>query len=357
MVEGKFIAPDYLKISLPRNPRLAPWIQAVDLGDNRLQLRGAEHAFTIQHPLFIEIFNFLQPLLSGTHSQATLIKKTKGQYLPDTVLFVLKLLRANGALQEGAIPPSKLLTKKALKHFDPQIQFLSHFTQDPVQVFTQLQSAHILILGSPLFSEIIKTSLTSAGFKNLKTLDVELGEPNSKSRDLQKILNPKTHSWDLVIACQEGMAINFFTKINTLSQKLGLRWIPISVSGTTGLLGPTIIPLQSACYTCLQSRIAANAPDLTGHVEYQKLLQSNPLPTNEGIMIPLLSTLASQAALEAIRLITGLTQPQTINRLFEFKITTPIPQSHQVFRVPRCRDCHESVPRQAVWDFKTLSTQ
>lgn len=357
MAEGNLIAPNYLKISLPRYPRLAPWIKVIDLGDNRLQLRGAEHAFTIQHPLFINIFQFLQPHLSGSHSQATLIKKTKGKFLPDTVLFVLKLLRANGVLQEGITQNSKPFTKKSLAQLEPKIQFLSHFTENPIQALSQIQNANILIFGSKFFSKIIKDSFSSAGFNNLKALDSRSGKTTIKLESLEKSLTPKKEPWDLVIACQEGLATPFFTQLNTFSQKNGFRWISLAVSGTTGLLGPTIIPGQSACYTCIQTRITANSQDPNSHKRYQDFLKSELTTGDEGVMPPLLSLLADQATLEAIRLITGLMPAQTINRLFEFKISTPIPKGHQVFRVPRCPDCHPSFSRQAVWDYQTLSTQ
>ncbi len=357
MAEGKFLVPDHLKISLPRNPRLAPWVRELELGDNRLQLRGADHTFTLQHPLFIDIFRFLQPLLTGRHTQQALLKKSRGKYLPDTVLFVLRLLRANGMLQEGAPQSAKSISKKERTQLEPQIQFLSHFTTDPDQVLLQLQNANLQIIGSPQLTNKIVASLKSAGFKKIKPTRLGSKIKLSQSGKIEKAITTNKNPIDLLIACQESQAIPFFSIINALAQEKKFRWLPISVSGTTGMMGPTIIPSQTACYTCLHSRIAANVPNLESHLNYHLVLASDSAPENEGVMPPLLSLLADQATLESIRLITGLTPPQTIQRLFEFKISSPIPLSHQVFRVPRCQDCHPPAPRPAIWDYKTLSKQ
>ncbi len=65
MVENTSASVDYVTVPLPRKPRLAPWVTLVDLGDNRMQLRGAEFSFTLNHPLFIETFQSVHTLLDG----------------------------------------------------------------------------------------------------------------------------------------------------------------------------------------------------------------------------------------------------------------------------------------------------
>ena len=65
MAEGTSASVDYITVPLPVKPRLAPWVTLVDLGDNRMQLRGAEFSFTLQHPLFIGTFQSVQSLLDG----------------------------------------------------------------------------------------------------------------------------------------------------------------------------------------------------------------------------------------------------------------------------------------------------
>src|SRR5207247_462851 len=55
------------RVELPRRPRLAPWVTPVELGDGRLQLRGAELAATLRHPFLVDVYRAIEPLLDGRH--------------------------------------------------------------------------------------------------------------------------------------------------------------------------------------------------------------------------------------------------------------------------------------------------
>ena len=101
MVEKTYTPVDYLNVSLPRRPRLAPWAFLVNLGDDRLQFRGAEFNFTLHNITFVEAFYEIQPLLNGNHSPEEISSSSQKKFLPTTILFLLKILRANGLLQEA----------------------------------------------------------------------------------------------------------------------------------------------------------------------------------------------------------------------------------------------------------------
>ena len=112
---GDIISPrtEYIEISIPKRPLISPWITVVDIGDRRLQFRGAEFLFTLRHPLFVEIFDKIKLLLDGGHTVDEISFAVDPSILPTTVIFLLKILRAHGILQEGDLPlPSGLTSKK-----------------------------------------------------------------------------------------------------------------------------------------------------------------------------------------------------------------------------------------------------
>src|SRR5687768_4431475 len=86
----------FAALSLPERPRLAPWINAIDLGDDRLQLRTAESAYTLTHPLLIRVFRAIQPLLDGRHTADEIVSALEPECLPTTAIFLLKLLSGKG---------------------------------------------------------------------------------------------------------------------------------------------------------------------------------------------------------------------------------------------------------------------
>jgi len=343
---------DFVTIPLPKNPRLAPWISLVNLGDDRIQLRGAEFSFTLRHKLFVEVLQCIHPMLDGAHTLDEIVSSGGQKFLPTTITFLLKILRANGALQEGLVEASSSLSTEDLHKFEPQIQFLSHFTADPVNTLALMQRSQIAVMGSTSIKTWIKNAFIVTGFTPL--LDIEIPNINliEDSQPSRKALVNQLKDVDYLIACHDSIGHSFFEGINALCLETGTRWMHVAIEGTTGLMGPTIIPHQSACYVCYEDRCAANVPDLESQRIYKSQQRSG--NNNEGIYDPLWSILAGQTALEVARVVSGFAPPQTIGRLYEFKVTTPVVVGHDVFRLPRCSVCNARGPKNQAWDLTSL---
>ena len=352
MTEETSATVDYITVPLPQKPRLAPWITLVDLGDDRLQLRGAEYSFTLQHPLFIEIFQVVHPLLDGQRTVEEIVSSRDPKYLPTTITFLLKMLRANGALQEGVVSPPPPLTSEFLKKHESQVQFLSHFVLDPVGTLAQLHQVRVALIGSDSIRKRIQQSLLSMGFSS----PTEIEEPSKKVEFdpslLQKEVIGQLKEVDFLIACQDTTDFQFFEAINRACLETQTRWMHVSISGTRGILGPTIIPRQTACYTCYDKRLASNILELQDHLAYQKQTE---LSKSEGFLSPLWSTLAEQVSLEMARIISGFAPSQTFGRLYEFDATSPMVENHDVLRLPRCPSCNLREPKRETWDLMSLN--
>ncbi len=343
---------DYVTVSLPRKPRLAPWVTLVDLGDNRMQLRGAEFSLTLQHPLFIETFQSVHPLLDGQRTVEEIVASSDPKYLPTTITFLLKMLRANGILQEGVISPPPPLTPENLKEHENLLQFFSHFVLDPVGTLAQLHQAQVALLGSDSIKDRIQQGLQSMGFGSLVEIEGLSKKTDYDSSQLHKEIIRQLEGVDFLIACQDTTDHRFFQTLNAVCLETQTRWMHVTISGTKGLMGPTIIPHQSACYMCYDKRLASNASELQDYLAYQK--QTGP-SKNEGFLNPLWSTLAEQVTLEVARIISGFAPPRTIGRLYEFEATTPMVEGHDVLRLPRCPACNLKEPKREPWDLISLN--
>jgi thiazole/oxazole-forming peptide maturase SagC family component len=352
MAEDTSVMADYVTVPLPRKPRLAPWVSLVDLGDNRMQLRGAEFFFTLQHPLFIETFQSVHNLLDGQRTVEEIVASRDPKYLPTTITFLLKMLRANGVLQEGVVSPPPPLTPEHLEESESQIQFFSHFVLNPVDTLALLHQARVALIGSDLIKNRIQQSLTGVGFDSPKEVENLSKKTAYDPSQLHKELISQLQGVDILIACQDTTDNKFFQTLNSACLETQTRWMHVAVSGTKGLMGPTIIPHQSACYVCYDTRMASNASELQGYRAYQK--QSTP-PKNEGLISPLWSTLAEQVTLEVARIVSGFAPPKTIGRLYEFDATTPLVEEHDVLRLPRCPACNLKEPKREAWDITSLN--
>lgn len=352
MAEDPSTAVDYVTVPLPQKPRLAPWVTLVDLGENRLQLRGAEFSFTLKHPLFIETFQSLHNLLDGQRTVDEIVAARDPKYLPTTVTFLLKILRANGILQEGIVPPPPALTPEFLKKHESQIQFFSHFVLDPIGTLAQLHQARVVLIGSDRIRKRIQQGLLSMGFGSLTEIQGLNEKTELDPSQLHKEVVGQLKEVDCLIACQDTTGFRSFEAINEACLETQTRWMHVSISGTKGVMGPTIVPWQSACYVCYEKRLASNAPELESYLAYQKQVDSS---KSEGILNPLWSTLAEQVVLEMARIVSGFAPPKTIGRLYEFEATTPLAEGHDVLRLPRCPACNLKEPKREAWDLLSLS--
>ena len=261
---------DYVTVQLPQKPRLAPWVTLVDLGDSRMQLRGAEFSLTLQHPLFIETFQSVQTLLDGQRTVEEILSARDPKYLPTTITFLLKMLRANGVLQEGAVSPPSPLTPENLAENESLVQFFSHYVLDPVATLALLQQARVVLIGSDSMTSQVRKSLTSMGFGSLKEIEGLSKKAAYDPSQFHKEVIDQLKEADFLIACKDTTDHRFFQTINTVCFETQTRWMHVSFNGTKGIMGPTIVPYQSACYVCYDKRLASNTLDLQGHLAYQK---------------------------------------------------------------------------------------
>jgi bacteriocin biosynthesis cyclodehydratase domain-containing protein len=329
-----------MAVSLPTKPRLAPWIAMVDLGDNRLQLRSAELTFTFAHPFFADIFRTVEPLLDGRHTVEQIALAGGPDVLPTTVIFVLKMLGAHGVLHEGEIPQP--LSAEELTHWDRQIRFIGHFLPDPLSAHVVLRQSCVALLATSGLKDTVRQALESLGIG--ETIDA--GPPTVQNAGTIAAIKRA----DLLIVCLESPGFSIFETVNTACLEHDIRWLRAAIQGTTVQLGPTIVPGQTACYTCYDLRARSHVADLDGFMAYRDLVARQDVSPDEGALAPLWSVLAGQIALEVARILTGFAPPTTIGRFYELDARGPGAVAHDVLRLPRCPSCGSRQPVGAVWD-------
>ncbi len=336
----KFI--QYAQTPLPSRPQLAPWISAIDIGDGRLHLRGAELVVPLLHPLFVETFYVIKPLLNGKHSIEKITAAGGEKILPTTIEFFLKMLSSNGLLQEGQ---STSEVDNENSEIEDLRQFFSHYTQNPNGMISALHKTRLAVIGEGQ----LKSSLITFASKNQITsiMDISVNELNNPK------LETKFKKVDLILACSENPDYSFFEKINELCLKTGIRWMRIAVEGTSAFVGPTIIPYQTACFHCYMKRALSNSTAPEELTAYQNHFQKNDVPQNEGILPTFLDLVANETILEIVRIITGFVPPATIGRFIQ---TSPkfIRSEHDIFRLPRCSVCRARTNHQEIWNLDSL---
>jgi bacteriocin biosynthesis cyclodehydratase domain-containing protein len=145
--------------------------------------------------------------------------------------------------------------------------------------------------------------------------------------------------------------------LNRLSLHHGFPWVQAAADGPFLLVGPTFLPLRSACYECLEGRVAMNLREGASYENYKRALAAGhtaaataPLDRVLGAM------LASHTAFEALNFaLTGASF--TIGKLLAIYLPTMEFTFNEVLRLPGCRACGprpESDDRELYFELTTI---
>ena len=124
----------------------------------------------------------------------------------------------------------------------------------------------------------------------------------------------------------------------------------VSIEGTSAILGPTVVPSQTACYSCYDRRLFSNNSEPEHYSAYKNQVNQTLGSIDNGFFPPLWSLLGSYAAIEAAKIISGFAPPATIGRFYKIQGMVPSVVGHEVLRVPRCPACGSKSPRQDPWN-------
>jgi ribosomal protein S12 methylthiotransferase accessory factor len=145
---------------------------------------------------------------------------------------------------------------------------------------------------------------------------------------------------DFVLCCLDPGLASVIEELNRAALAQRIPWCSARASAFEGVVGPTVIPYETACYRCYRERAAACRDDPAEALAELDRPEENDedrsryrenLPFGAGIVGQLL-------ALQAFQALTGLT-PATRGRILVVDLLTSALGSHVVLRKPWCPDC------------------
>ena len=200
-----------------------------------------------------------------------------------------------------------------------QIAFFSRATIDGSTVQAALSQARVVLVGDGAVAEHTATGVNAAGMRSVRLGASDFSVDTAAGAAC-------------VLVSLDSPSPAVLETVNSASLKGGWPWIPGRIELGVGMIGPTVIPGQSACYRCFELRRQAN-------------LTSQPAshPAAEGDAAaaagPLAACVGSLLALEAVRLVSGFAQPQSIGRIMLLDFFAPEISSRRILRLPNCPDC------------------
>ena len=131
--------------------------------------------------------------------------------------------------------------------------------------------------------------------------------------------------------------------INRASLDLGIPAIYAQSMGHIALVGPMVLPGDTACYMCYRMRSLACAEDFSEVMTYEEFLDRMKRPAlHERAVLPTTTAyVASLMALEILKHLLSLSQPSLANKVLEFDAFSLQTATHNVLQKPDCPVCSE----------------
>jgi bacteriocin biosynthesis cyclodehydratase domain-containing protein len=156
---------------------------------------------------------------------------------------------------------------------------------------------------------------------------------------------------DVVLVCQDSPAVTVYREVNEAALRERVRWLRASLEGFEAYLGPCVLPFETACYTCYESRLKGNWPYYEENLAFEESLSSGCARPDYGCSPAAAGFVGNLAALEVLKLLTGFSYPVTCGKMWVFSVDTFEARAHTVLKLPRCPSCGFTAdsPARAQW--------
>ena len=158
--------------------------------------------------------------------------------------------------------------------------------------------------------------------------------------DAGGILQASSGNWDLILVTLPGDDLRSLRAAARYGHAAGRTSLYGHIEGLDAVLGPGVVPGQTACWDCCRLRLLANAdqPE-TAHDLQAALLAASPPARDRTYLAPMAATLGHLMALEAVKIVADYTRSGLIGRLRTQNLVTLESEQHRVIRMPWCETC------------------
>jgi adenylyltransferase/sulfurtransferase len=261
--------------------------------------------------------------------------------------------------------------------YESQESFFSQAGHDRDAIQENLARARVVVVGGGVVGSHALFSLADSGVGTLRILDatrveesnlsgnallraddvgrsrgsalkerVEQRNPHIRTEELEADVFSATElksilaESDCALVCLDAPAPTLVDAVNEAALQSGTRWMIGQIYRGVGLVGPTVIPRQSPCYRCYELRRNANLADYEETMKYERRLREMTGIRSDCVAPgPLAAAVAAFVALDALRLLTAASYPQTVGRILHLDFFNMDLTLHRILRFPNCPAC------------------
>jgi adenylyltransferase/sulfurtransferase len=346
-----------------------------DLGDEFLLFDSERRKVKLKGRLFREFVRSVVPLLDGSRTLGEIQAEVADLFAAEDLANCLGLLVEHNLIQdaEADTTPEDVASDMA-----PQLNFFQEMELEPHQVQRKLGAAIVAVwgLGGPGAS--VAMALAASGVGGLRCVDalpvsrtdphlIPTFAPSEVGRNRAEVIRaniaerfPRVNAVavsdqitddahalriiegvDVVVCCADAGMATYAYILNRACLKARIPWTSCAVSGFEGIVGPTVVPHETACYLCYKMRAvacSANPEDELAHVRRLDRRKRDDSDRRENYSFAV-GAIGHLMGLEAVKCLTGIAEPSALGRIVILDFLTLACRSHTVLRMPWCPAC------------------
>lgn len=340
--------------------RLSPFMAVIPVGSGFL-LRSDLKSFALTGDGVAAFVRRALPLLDGEHDAESIVDALP-DFDRDSTLAVLADLERIGVVETSRPSPD---SANELQH-GTLAGFFRYWSLDSAPMNAAIENAHIVIVGLNDSAAIACEQLVRAGVGRLSVLDApsqrrrKRGGRWTASRLLNRLRKVRSRSvistgatriengvLDLPFADVTLLLVTLavddlqlLDAVARTAQDRKIRYMVAHVDGLSAMLGPVVIPGETACWECLRRRVLANQSNVDESATLQSALLSGESAARRSLALPgTASVLGGLISLEAIKVISGYAPSMLVGRQLELSLVTYEAKMHSIVRLPWCPVC------------------
>ncbi len=325
--------------NLPLHPKLKRGFAVVPIADGIVLLRSADRSLVLRGEAATEVVPRLCPLLDGNRTVAEIAAAFEDVAAPVIEQAV------------GVFAERDLLEEVNEAALEPDLElgaFFAVLNNNSIDA-EAMRKGHVLIIGGQnegklTLGRLYREALSRTGVGSLTEAPAEADLPWG---------NLVGANCDLVMFLPDRPLLPAREAVHKACLEAGVK---LSTAGflnsTTLVVGPTVVPGETACWTCHELRVKGVQNHYPEFEAFQQFLQSHPEVDPVGSRLPALAqALAGLAAFETIRILTNVMPPVTYGAMVTLNCMDMAVEMHDVLKLPRCPVCgpvrHD--PQRRIW--------
>lgn len=338
-------------------PKLKEYFDLFPTTADRYQVRGPE-SMSVMTGKTTAVLGQLLPLLNGQHTVDEIKGKLEAVAPAEIIEGVLQKLEQSMIVEDASAKQEEdQFSAEEVLRFQNQMRFFAAVTEWGGEFVYQkaLRDGGVSIIGNGELAARIAEECANTGIGKVVGVNLNGAPPNISGnghsnsanhglslQDLESIKQAVASDAPpvLVLAVDrpEPAVVEF---VNQMSQDLNIPLFFAQLNGTEGIVGPFVMPGKTACLKCYQLRTVRNLDFYVEYCEWEKWIggEGSQSRSSVGSIGPFTGLVASIAAFEVVKRLTGFHEPDLFGKFLTINALTMEFIAHPLLRVPRCPSC------------------